>query len=154
MKNNKGFSILELIVSFTISTVVIITLFQIILVLKELYEKSAIKTSILNKQNIIVDLIYTDILESGLSSVSSCEPIDSKCVKFNFFNGLSKELKYSAGDSVISYDSYLTNVLGGTTVENFEFSLNNEVYYVRVPITHKLFNNEKFDIRIVHYQST
>ena len=43
--NNKGFSILELIVSFSICMVVVFVLFQIVVVLKEVYEKSTIKTT-------------------------------------------------------------------------------------------------------------
>ena len=150
MKNNKGFSIIELIVSFTICTVIMIVLFQIVLVLKDLYEKSAIKTTLLNRQNIIVNLIYSDILEKELNNVSSC---GTYCITFDFTT-VSKQLKYSTSDNTISYGDYVTDVLGGATVDKAETSIQNRVMYASMPITHKLFSNEKFDIRIVHYQST
>lgn len=153
MKNNKGFSMVELIVSFAICSVIVVFLFQIVLVLKDLYEKSAIKTTLLNRQNIITNLIYIDVLEKELETVQSCDN-DTYCVRFKFKDNSAKILSYSSNDNKMSYGDYTTEVLGGSTVENFEFSINSGVFYVRVPITHKLFNNEKFDIRIVHYQST
>lgn len=150
MKNNKGFSIIELIVSFTICTVIMIVLFQIVLVLKDLYEKSAIKTTLLNRQNIIVNLIYSDILEKELNNVSSC---GTYCITFDFTT-VSKQLKYSSSDNTISYGDYVTEVLGGTTVDKAETSIQNGVMSASMPITHKLFNNKDFGIRIVHYKTT
>lgn len=150
MKNNKGFSIIELIVSFTICTVIMIVLFQIVLVLKDLYEKSAIKTTLLNRQNIIVNLIYSDILEKELNNVSSC---GTYCITFDFTT-VSKQLKYSTSDNTISYGDYITEVLGGTTVGKVETSIQNGVMSASMPITHKLFNNKDFGIRIVHYKTT
>ena len=150
MKNNKGFSIIELIVSFTICTVIMIVLFQIVLVLKDLYEKSAIKTTLLNRQNIIVNLIYSDILEKELNNVSSC---GTYCITFDFTT-VSKQLKYSTSDNTISYGDYVTEVLGGTTVDKAETSIQNGVMSASMPITHKLFNNKDFGIRIVHYKTT
>lgn len=150
MKNNKGFSIIELIVSFTICTVIMIVLFQIVLVLKDLYEKSAIKTTLLNRQNIIVNLIYSDILEKELNNVSSC---GTYCITFDFTT-VSKQLKYSTSDNTISYGDYVTDVLGGTTVGKVETSIQNGVMSASMPITHKLFNNKNFGIRIVHYKTT
>lgn len=150
MKNNKGFSIIELIVSFTICTVIMIVLFQIVLVLKDLYEKSAIKTTLLNRQNIIVNLIYSDILEKELNNVSSC---GTYCITFDFTT-VSKQLKYSSSDNTISYGDYVTEVLGGTTVDKAETSIQNGVMSASMPITHKLFNNKNFGIRIVHYKTT
>ncbi len=150
MKNNKGFSIIELIVSFTICTVIMIVLFQIVLVLKDLYEKSAIKTTLLNRQNIIVNLIYSDILEKELNNVSSC---GTYCITFDFTT-VSKQLNYSSSDNTISYGDYVTEVLGGTTVDKAETSIQNGVMSASMPITHKLFNNKDFGIRIVHYKTT
>ena len=151
MKNNKGFSMVELIVSFAICSVIVVFLFQIVLVLKDLYEKSAIKTTLLNKQNIIVNLIYTDISEKGLISVNTC---DDYCITFNFDDRSSKTLEYFTDDNTISYGDYITEVLGGTTVGKVETSIQNGVMSANMPITHKLFNNKDFGICIVHYKTT
>lgn len=152
MKNNKGFSIIELIVSFTICTVIMIILFQIVLVLKELYEKSAIKTTLLNKQNIITNLIYKDILEKGLNNADSC---GEYCIEFIFNDNSTEVLEYISDDNgTLSYGDYVTEVLGGTTVNEVEVSFQNNIISAKMPLTHKLFNNKDFGINIVHYKST
>lgn len=149
MKNNKGFSMIELIVSFSITTVIVVMLLQIVLVLKDVYTKSSIKTSILNKQNIIVNLIYTDILEYGLESVSTCTNSDN-CVKFEFANGNEKELSYNNENKIISYGDYTTELVGGSKVTGISINNNNNVISVSLSIKHNLFSKD-FVIRIVHY---
>ena len=72
-KNNKGFTLIELIVSFSLTMMIIIVLFEIIFLLKEVYEKSGLKTELLNHQNILIDKIYTDLNEDILLSIDDCE---------------------------------------------------------------------------------
>lgn len=148
MRNNKGFSMIELIVSFSITTVIVVMLLQIVLVLKDVYTKSSIKTALLNKQNIIVNLIYTDILDNELSSVTSC---GDYCAIFTFNNIGTKRL--SSSDNIISYGDYTAELVGGSTIGKISLvtSTEDSVIYVNLPITHKLFNNKDFGIRIVHY---
>ena len=53
MKNNRGFTVVEMGVSFCLIFTVCILLFHVDLSLKELYIKSDIETTLLNKQGII-----------------------------------------------------------------------------------------------------
>ena len=146
MKNHKGFSILELVVSFSICMIVAVILLQIVLALKEVYEKSIVKTDLLNKQNLIVDQIYIDILETGFSSVSSC---GDYCARFNFDDGTNKQLEYSS--NILKYGDYATKLNDGSSVQGISVSTSNNVVSVKLPISHKLFSNTNFDIRIIHY---
>ena len=52
MKKN-GFTVLELIVSFTLAATIGFFLLKITMVIKDLYNTSMIRTNIINKQNII-----------------------------------------------------------------------------------------------------
>ena len=61
MKNNKGFSTVELVVSFSICMVVVVILFQIVVSLRELYEKSGIKTELLNKKKIFIQVLPEEL---------------------------------------------------------------------------------------------
>lgn len=145
MKNQKGFSIIELVVSFSVCLVIAVMLFQIVVSLKELYEKSGLKTELLNKQNIIVDQIYDDILSIGLDDVSSC---GTYCAKFIFEDGSTKSFQYASNK--LYYDDYVTTLNTGVTVGNISVNTQDNVVSIRLPITHKLFPKDEFDIRIVH----
>lgn len=145
MKNQKGFSIIELIVSFSVCLVIAVILFQIVISLRELYEQSGLTTELLNKQNIIVDKIYDDILSVGLESASSC---GTYCVEFKFKNASIKTFKYESAK--LFYDDYVTNLNNGVTVGNISINTQNNVVSIQLPITHKLFPKDNFDIQIVH----
>lgn len=148
MKNNRGFSTIELVVSFSICMVVVVILFQIVISLKELYEKSGIKTELLNKQNLIVNQIYTDINEKGLGNVTTC---GDYCATFTYKDGSVKSLNYTSNK--ISYGNYTTSINQGSMVGNVTLENNNSVWYVYLPLNHKLFSDEDFGIKIVHYVS-
>ena len=61
MKNNKGFTIIELAVSFVLVATISIVLLQLVLSLKSVYLEGDIKTTLLNKQGIMTKYIYDDI---------------------------------------------------------------------------------------------
>lgn len=145
MKNQKGFSIIELVVSFSVCLVIAVMLFQIVVSLKELYEKSGVKTELLNKQNVIVAQIYDDILSIGLDSVSSC---GSHCAKLVFNDGSTKLFQYNSNR--LLYDDYVTTLNIGTSVDSIILNTQDNVVTIQLPITHKLFPKDSFDIRIVH----
>ena len=63
MKNNKGFTLVEMLVSFSLSMILIIILFQLIINLKDVYMTSGIKTELLNKQYLMTTKIYDDRVE-------------------------------------------------------------------------------------------
>ena len=65
MKNNKGFTVVEMGVSFCLIFTICILLLQIILAVKEVYIKSNIETTLLSKQGILLNKIYKDFDEKG-----------------------------------------------------------------------------------------
>ena len=85
MKNNRGFTVVEMGVSFCLIFTVCILLFQVVLSLKELYIKSDFETTLLNKQGIILNKMYKDFKNKGVSSATSC---GDSCVSFVFSDGV------------------------------------------------------------------
>ena len=65
-KSNKGITIVELVVSISILSIVVLFLFQLILSLKEVYTSSGVKTEMLNKQAIINREINEDLINKQL----------------------------------------------------------------------------------------
>ena len=63
-KSNKGITIVELVVSISILSIVVLFLFQLILSLKEVYTSSGVKTEMLNKQAIINREINEDLINN------------------------------------------------------------------------------------------
>ena len=170
MKNNKGFSLVELIVSFSLTMVIVVILFEIIVTMKNLYVSSVTKTELLNKQNIFTDYIYSDIENYGLNSVFVC---GDNCISFSYNNGLVKNLEWSFysdanvsqalqslsyGDYKInlitnaSFDTSLTLSNNGYTLTGVKICSNpiNQYFNIQLPIKHTMFKDRDFGISLLY----
>lgn len=177
MKKNQGFSIIELIVSFTLTMAIVVILFEIIISLKNIYENSVTKSALITKQNALIDYIYSDIDDYGLSLVSAC---GNNCIQFTYDTGavknLSWEYEYDEDSKKqsfqkVKYGDYTTELIAnskfdldlissmGTTLYKgakvcYKLTSYNEtnVGYVSIllPIYNSKFEGEDFGLNIIH----
>lgn len=170
MKTNRGFSLVELIVSFTLTMVIVIILFEIVVTMKDLYVNSVTKTELLNKQNLFTDYIYSDINNYGLNSVSGC---GNNCISFSYNNGSIKNLEWSFYSTeninqalqTLSYGEYKINLItnasfdtnlsvsdGAYTLEGVKICSNpvEQHFSIHLPIKHSMFDNKDFGIKILY----
>ena len=80
--NKKGLTIVELIVTFSLTTVISLFLIQVILFLKDTYMINGIKSEMVLKQSLISDRINTLLNENNLIGVDSC---GDNCYSLEFF---------------------------------------------------------------------
>lgn len=124
MKNNKGFSILELIVSFTLTMIIVVILFEIIIFLKNLYEDSVTKSQLVSIQNRFTDYIYSDINDLGLAGISMC---GDNCLQFSYDNGdirnLSWEYDYDEDSQKQSFQKLRYGDYAVDLIANSKFDL-------------------------------
>lgn len=155
MKNNKGFTIIELLVSFVLSMIIITLMFQLILNLKDVFQTSALKTDLLNKQNLMINKIYTDLLENKVTTINSCG-ID--CISFTFNDGTTKNLYANIEKGLLTYDNYTIKLNNQSYFTNVKIETNgtqntvknNKILSIDIPIYNNLFKNENFGINIVY----
>lgn len=157
MKNNKGASIVELLVSFAIISMVAITMFRTVLVLSD--KLADFKTS--SDQNLLVgsvtNTIYQDLMGRDLSNLSTC---GTNCYNFNYVDGSVEKLSLDTANKLIKYGSNafkLTNKIGfngdmtytdqtDTSVPNTYF---NHILKVNIPLINTD-TNKAFNITIVY----
>ena len=158
MKKN-GFTVLELIVSFTLAATIGFFLLKITMVIKDLYNTSMIRTNIINKQNIITERMYDDFLYNDVKVVLKC---GTNCVRFIFSDNTEKKFKISEDtfiwgdftlkltDESIFHDVELKNI--NTSITN---GYDDSIISIRIPITNdnikdtKTNNPESFVTNIV-----
>lgn len=177
--NNKGFSILELIVSFSLTMVIVIILFEIIVSMKVVYQNSVTKTELINKQNLFTDYIYSDIDSLGLKSVSTC---GDNCIAFTYRDGQVKNLVWSYYSEnsengsmqslqTLGYGDYKINLINSSSFDtnlslngdgysfqgvkicyNINLTSNNVGNYLNIhlPIYNSLFDNNDFGLNILY----
>lgn len=154
--NKKGFTVVELIVSFSLTIVITVFLVQIVLALNNLYNSSGVKTELLTKQSLISSQINDKLNEKTISSLTSC---GSYCLKFNYNDGTNDILKVDYSNNIIEFGQFTTDlpedsyfkdvkvdVVYGATIDNTK---NNAILNIVIPIySDKL--DENFGVNIAY----
>lgn len=150
--NKKGFTVVELCVTFSLVSVISIMLFQLIFSLKELYVSGDIKTTLLNKQGIITKKIYDDLNNKTLTGITAC---GISCLTFDYEEG-AVELLIDVGANTITYDDYSMKLNEGSKIGQVEFNyvasstvsaVSNSIFTINIPISTKLLSDD-FGIHI------
>lgn len=167
MKNNKGFSVVELIVSFSLTMIIVVILFEIIVAMKEVYEKSVTETELINRQNLMTDYIYNDLINNVLAEISVC---GDNCIKFGYSDGQEKQLIWDHVFGTIKYGDYTLNLinnafLGDSTLtflgnnltgvkicheEGNDWGNYNSYFTINIPINSTLLPDKDYGINILY----
>ncbi len=115
-KKNKGFTTIELITSFTLASVIMIILFNIILILKDNLSKVNAKTNMLVEKDNLSYNINKRFKDKEISSITMCNEGD-KCYEFTYSDSTSDKLIYSNTDKTITFNNYTFDIIDGITVE-------------------------------------
>lgn len=154
MKNNKGFTLVEMLVSFTLSMILVIILFQLIINLKDIYISSGMKTELLNKQYLMTNKIYTDLNEKKAIKIENCaNPI--VCIEFTFSDGTTKKLEVDETNKTLAYDNYIIKLNNESYFKAISINTNisesnKKIFNANIPIYNDLFKDTNFGINIVY----
>lgn len=99
MKNNRGFTVIELLTSFTLTMVIVVFLFEILIQLKDLYYEAEVKTEVLYNKSMLIEKIRNDLDEKELINVN-CG--DNTC-DFTFANNTTSSLTINKNENIIIY---------------------------------------------------
>ena len=120
MKNNRGFTVVEVAVSFVLVATVSIVLLQLVLSLKDVYLSGDIKTTLLNKQGIMTKYIYDDLNNKDLSRVDSC---GVSCLQFTYGDTTVKKLLVDPGNKTITYGDYTMQIDNSSYFDKINVSI-------------------------------
>lgn len=159
---NKGFTVIELIASFTLTSLIVALLFEVVFMLKNLYTDAGVKAELLTKQAIISEKINDDFVNKKLQSAATC---GDACVDFTFSDDTTTRLTFNRNEKTLAYGDYNTTLISGSQFGNIEISAktvvgvssitNDGILTIKIPIYHKYFKQEDFGINIVYqYDST
>lgn len=164
--NKKGFTTVELVVSFTLVSIIVFFLLEIIFVLKDLYVSSGIKTKLLTKQAVLSENLNDDFTSLQLIYASKCSEADANydkevCINFGFKN-VQKQLIVDRENNSITWGNLKTVLINGSEIGNIKISKEtlvnvndattlNGILSIDIPIYHKLVEKENFGIKI-NYQ--
>lgn len=154
--NNKGLTVVELIVSFALTMIVAVFLFRTILTLKDSYVGSGVKSQLLNKQTLMSSKINNDFYEKGVKIALRC---GKDCLNFIFNDNTSSKLIVDRDNNLFSYGNYNTKLVDGSkygavdihteTTLNVESGKKDSFIIVKIPVTHPLLK-EDYGVNIIY----
>lgn len=152
--NNKGFTMVELIVSFTLTSIIVIILFQLIISLKEMQEYADTKTELLTKQATISRRVNKFLTNEEIIGITNCEN-ESNCIKFNSTKR-SLELSVDRANNIIKIDNDKISLVKNSKIDDVVIDnnpLNNindypfdSIFSLKISIKHKYFKDEEFGL--------
>ena len=166
---NKGFTTVELITSFTLASVIMLILFNVILIMKDNLSKvKAVTSTLVEKDNLSYN-INKRLKEKEISSITMCEDGD-RCFLFSYSDDTSDKLIYSSIDKTITFNNYTFNITDDMNVETpvitehydtMSSTTYNGYFILNIPITvdnkdysikvNKHFNTESITIDLTEY---
>lgn len=161
MKKKKGFTLIEIIVTFSLISVVVILLFEIIISLREVYIKGDFQTTLLSKQGIITQKINADLETLKLKKITSCGAF---CITFEYQTGDRYNLSLNLEKNHIQYHDYTWELKDGSTIGQVETSIyqdqlihttdiENAILKIDIPIHHKLLEKD-YGIHMIYQYNT
>lgn len=143
--NNRGLTLVELIVTFALAAVIIILLLNVLLIIKKNFEETDVKTKLVVEQSTLSNLLNSKFVDGNLVSGDSCTSFP--CT-FVFKDGTSFVLEVTS--KRISFDKYVYNLDKNSNVVNPTIEYTEPFLTIRIPIKNNLYPGEDFGINLVY----
>lgn len=161
MKNKQGFTLVEVVVTFSLVSVIAILLFQIIMMLREVYVSGDIQTTLITKQGILERKVEDDIRNRGITRITSC---GDYCITFSYEDGIERNLSLDPNTQTIRYYDYSWKLGEGSQLGKVEttvyvdssitdMNVNNGILKIVIPVSNKLLEQD-YGITILYQYQT
>ncbi len=152
MKKNKGFTLVEIIVSFALTMVVVLFLFQLIITLKQIYTNNFTASNLTLKQANISKMINNDLLTSNLGNVTgiTVSNLGKECYNISFQSGIIRNICSDKINNTIIYNDYEFDLVKGSQVGNLSVEIKDTGdLYIHIPISYPDLDND-YGIKAVY----
>lgn len=152
--NNKGFSLIEVVLSFALVVIILGSMFKIYLNYNDKSNREDLINQISVFKNNILEVVYDDIIKSNIAKtecIKYCDNTNKTCINIKTKkNTFRLEKKIIDGKECLQYGKVSNNVIsdpqvyalpdsenGFSSIKNFEINIRgSEVYELVIPIEH------------------
>ncbi len=150
MKKNKGFTLVEVIVSFALTMIIVLFLFQLIITLKNIYNNNFVTSDLVLKQSNINQMINKDLMVSNLGEVTSIDNDSiNNCYNINFQYG-RRNLCYNKENNTISYNDYEFELIKNSKIGDVSVLASDGMLFINIGITYPDIDNN-FDVKVAYF---
>lgn len=152
MKKNSGFTIVEVIVAFALTMVVVLFLFQIVITLKDTYQNNFVISNLVLKQDNISNMINNDLVNNNYGAITDVTfDNTSSCYILTFENTI-KTLCYDLQKNFLSYDDYEFTLVNKSTLNYVNVYKNNENLFIDIAISYKDLD-DNYGVKVFYTQN-
>ena len=153
---NKGFTIVELISAFAITSLIVVLLINLVVVIKNIYNKSNTRTELYIIQGNLSNAINEKLGLDNLKSITKCND-EEFCYNFELKD--EKNIKLTVTDKIIKFGNQTFKLSKNSEVINPKiatYKVNNteekkdSFLYISIPIKNKVYLEENFGVNIVY----
>jgi len=147
--NNKGLTLVELITTFALTAVIVVLLINIVVVIKNVYSKTNIKTELYINQSNLSNVLNSKINDNNLVSYEICADNNYLlCVDFVL---KEEEIRLSVTEKEIKFGEYVYKLKDKTKVDNPSLNnTDNDILVINIPIINELYPNIDFGVNLVY----
>lgn len=156
MKKN-GFTLVELIATIALVAVILIFLFNIVFLLKDLYVKNNDRTELLVRQSLLSRRINEEFVPDNLHSVTSCGEM---CYSFEFNDGVTSQLSIDLTNKKVTYDDFVYKLEDSSffgevnvyveSVTLVDVTMEDSILIIDIPIYDSKYSNVNFGIKLIY----
>lgn len=151
MKKNSGFTLVEIIVSFALTMIIVLFLFQLIITLKQIYNDNFLTSDLVLKQSNVSQMINKDLLVSNLGKAVSVEKdIVNQCFNIEFQYG-RRNVCYNKDNSVVIYNDYEFELVKGSKIGDVSVNIQDDILFIHIPISYPDVDNN-IDIKVAYFK--
>lgn len=151
--NKKGFTVVEVVISFSMLAVILVALFTFVVDYRDKMKNEESRTQLYDFKNTVTKVIYDDIIEGKYKSIEYCIGIE-QCVYFKDTddnNHILKVLKVDNSNDVLKRGLYInyddvnyflpdSDIQDETgymcSFDEFYLDSYNDIYSLKIPISH------------------
>ena len=150
----RGFTLVELITTFALTAVIVVLLINILVVIRNIYSKTNIKTELYINQSNLSIAMNKKIKDDNLDSISKCND-EEFCYDLSFYSdddedGDPDSLKLTINNKTIKFGDYVYKIGNDVNVVNPEVVTEDNILVIKIPIKHKVYPNIDFGINLVY----
>ena len=148
--NKKGFTLVELIATFSLAAIVFIVLINILVIIKDIYTSSDTKTQLLINQANLSNAINSKLVNGTLLGYSECTDSDF-CYVFTLNDGTS--IKLIVTDTKIKFGDYVYKLMANTKITDTKITNYNNFLNIKISITNEVYPGEDYGVNVVYLGS-
>lgn len=114
--NKKGFTVVELLASFSLTMIIVVFLFEILIELKDLYYEASVKTEVIQKQSLLVSKIRNTLDTNDLSGITC----SGETCTFNFNDISPIKLEVNSSSNTIIFNDEKTKFPSDVKFKSYE----------------------------------